>query len=787
MKRQFFSTSTWLLTVAMTVFAATLNFFLGRQDEAWPLFLALWPAAFLSAYLGGWRHAALSLTLGLVFSALLHPHIQNKPESQALLMLGAFAVCAVIFVWFCWSLKLREDDKDETVEPFPLVPWQVMAGAISAALVVVAANFYVYPALGKNLPFALFYPVMAAAGFFGGARPVVAVMVIGLVSVSLWQSDLAGTANDTAFNVLRGMFAFIGLTYAVFSDAVVRQRALVKAGASALRELPEAQARFSAIAQTSPDALWIADFNSKTVLYMSRAFIKLTGLSVEEGLRQSREDWIKAIHPEDLEIVRKAMSVLAHEVQDQTVEYEYRHLHLDGKWRVLRNRAGVFARYADGTVSQIFGHSEDFTERREAEELLARQTAELARVAAEREETILEREKLLQAEREARSTAEKANRLKDDFLATVSHELRTPLTAMLGWTSLLAESTRDNEVLQGLEVINRNARSQRQLVEDLLDMSRIMTGNLRLDIEPVDLKSVVAAAVQTVTPAAQSKGVELITEVKSCDEFILADAERLQQIVWNLVSNAVKFTDADGRVAISIQCSKETATIKVADTGQGIAAEFLPHVFERFRQEDSSTTRKASGLGLGLSIVRHLVELHGGSVKAESEGLGKGCVFTVSLPLRKRVIDPSVGERASGATVQRPLVGRRVLIIDDEADTRTFLQRVLSERGAEVLAAASAVEGLGIVQEKRPEAILCDISMPGEDGYQFIEKIRKDVSPDVSRIPAGALTAFARENDRQLALAAGFDLHCAKPVEPADLLTLVQALLEKNKVEASDS
>jgi PAS domain S-box-containing protein len=623
-----------------------------------------------------------------------------------------------------------------------------------------------------------YYPAIAFAGFLGGGRPALAVGVAGAIVVYLWHPALPRGTWETV--TICALFLVIAVLMSWLSEGLQRATRSAQAGAAALRELPEAQARFAAIAETSPDSLWIWDLHQSRLTFISPASEKISGYTPAEACAFDKQQGWDQIHPEDQQLVRATLRQLTTMETGQTVEYEYRQRHRDGTWRWVRNRAGIFTRDAAGRVNQIFGHSEDVTERRDAAERLAAQAAELARIADAREVALRERGALLEAERTARAEAERANRLKDDFLATVSHELRTPLTAMLGWTAMLSEEAHDPELRQGLEIISRNARAQRQLIEDLLDMSRIMSGKLRIEPRPMLLTDVVHAAVETVTPAAEARGVALITFADQCEEPIQADTERLQQIIWNLLSNGVKFTPAGGQVQIQATCTSTEAVISVADTGQGIAPEFVPHVFERFRQEDGATTRKAGGLGLGLAIVKHLVELHGGTVSAASEGLGKGSVFTVSLPLHGNRVESRFG-RPSAVSASEPvktksekLAGRRVLVVDDEPDTRSYLQRALAERGAEVTLAASAGEGLLRVPETRPEAIICDISMPGEDGYSFIRKLR--LSENRS-IPAAALTALARLEDRERVLIAGFDEYCAKPLEPTEVVALAERLL----------
>jgi signal transduction histidine kinase/ActR/RegA family two-component response regulator len=383
---------------------------------------------------------------------------------------------------------------------------------------------------------------------------------------------------------------------------------------------------------------------------------------------------------------------------------------------------------------------------------------------------------LLRAER-ARSEAEAANRIKDEFLATLSHELRTPLTSLLGWSSVLREAKRDEKVLsQGLDAIDRNARVQAQLIDDLLDVSRIVSGKLNLDVRPLDISSVTRAAINVVRPAADAKSITLDYSAQSGLGAISADSARLQQIVWNLLSNAVKFTPQGGKITIRIEQEGSHAKVTVQDTGQGIDAEFLPSVFDRFRQADSSTTRSFGGLGLGLAIVRHLVELHGGTVSAQSEGVGKGATFSATFPL---LADRAQSIAYSGempASEIRSLDGLRVLLVDDEAEAREIISTVIGRTGAEVKACISASEALLKLSEWRPDVILSDIAMPEEDGYSFIGKVRSLPREKGGETPAAALSAYARDEDRMQALAAGYQMHIAKPIGASQLVTMVAKL-----------
>ena len=397
-----------------------------------------------------------------------------------------------------------------------------------------------------------------------------------------------------------------------------------------------------------------------------------------------------------------------------------------------------------------------------------------------------------------------ANRMKDEFLSTLSHELRTPLNAILGWTQLLRMGKpSENELSRGLDVIERNVRAQTKLIEDLLDVSRITTGKLRLSVRPMSLGPVIEAAVDAVRPGAAAKGIRLDVDVSAPADQIYGDPDRLQQVVWNLLSNAVKFTPLDGRVEVGLDRVEGQAQIRVTDSGQGIDPKFLPYVFDRFRQADSSSTRSHGGLGIGLTIVRHIVELHGGTVRAESRGEGTGATFLVNLPVstvraEAGAAAPSRGVAPAPGALPEPIApevagrngdapgsngaaaggvgGLRVLVVDDEQDARDIIGEILRRGGADVTTAATAREGLQLLGRLRPDVLVSDIAMPDEDGYAFIRCVRELTAGDGGATPAVALTAYAREEDRARALAAGFQQHLAKPVEPADLVRTIASL-----------
>jgi PAS domain S-box-containing protein len=520
-----------------------------------------------------------------------------------------------------------------------------------------------------------------------------------------------------------------------------------------------------ALMDNIPDAIYFKDAGGRFVRVNQHAPYR-GNKAPEEVVGKTDFDFFaeahaRAAYEDEQRIVRTGQPL---------VDKEEREVYPDGSTTWLSTtKVPVFD--SEGRVTGIVGISRDITERKRALEA----GIELAR------------------EQAARAEAERANRLKDEFLATLSHELRTPLTAILGWARMLSDGfVREEMRSDALGIIYRNARSQAQLIDDLLDVSRIITGKLRIEVRPVDLAPVVEAAVAVVRPAASAKRVQLQTVFEPGTGLIAGDPERLQQVVWNLLSNAVKFTPNGGRVQVRLGRVNSRVEVAVSDTGAGIAPEFLPHVFDRFRQADMGTTRRHGGLGLGLAIVRHIVELHGGAVAAESAGEGLGTTFRVTLP----VMAPSEADSAAAGVVAAPtsfgapdasptlpaLDGVKVLAVDDEPHGRALITEVLRRCGAEVVAVSSAREALEVLQAWRPHVLLSDIGMPGIDGYMLIRRVRELPEEQGGRTPAAALTAYAGAEDRARSLTSGYQLHVAKPVEPAELAAVVASLAGRASV-----
>lgn len=601
------------------------------------------------------------------------------------------------------------------------------------------------------------------------------------------------------------------------TEAVKQQTAQLVAVNTELRQSEE---RFRSLSTCSPVGIFETDTEGNCK-YTNPRYQVICGLKAAESLEKR---WLESVHPEDKERAIASWSAYICEAREYSEEFRFQAPHGSARWVQVRSSPMLSSQ---GDLLGYVGTLEDITERKQAEEV---------RAQVIREQT-------------ARQEAEAANRMKDEFLAVLSHELRTPLTSMLGWSKILRAKKLDEKATsRALEAIERNAISQMQLIEDILDVSRIIRGQLRLNVSAVNLLAVMEAALEAVRPLAEPKDIQLSTVLDTSIGSVYGDPARLQQIVWNLLTNAIKFTPKGGRVEVRLskhfgfsisdfgvsatstslsttqsnnfgfeshgenldssnteesnnlksvlensdgrepslklsaksQNSKsQYAQIQVIDTGIGISSEFLPKVFERFRQADSTTTRSHNGLGLGLAIVRHLVELHKGTIFAQSSGSGQGAIFTVRLPLlQDNRGNKEATEKSFSPIASTPLAGLRVLVVDDEADTRNFLSFMFEEYGAFATAVASVDEALAVLEQAKPDILISDIGMSEQDGYTLIRKLRSLEPEKGGRIPAIALTAYTREEDRLKALSAGFQQHLSKPIDPNKMIAAVANVLE---------
>jgi PAS domain S-box-containing protein len=514
------------------------------------------------------------------------------------------------------------------------------------------------------------------------------------------------------------------------------------------------------------DAVIATDINGK-ITFLNPTAQKITGWSMAEGSGRHLDDVFQVVNEDTGAAVDSPFAAIK---RDGIIVGLANHSLLITKAgaRIPIEDSGAPIRNSEGKLVGSIIVFHDVSERRRAER---------------------EREVLLERAQAARAQAETSDRLKDEFLATVSHELRTPLSAILGWAAMLNLGTLEEEATRNaLAVIERNAKAQAEIIKDILDVSRIISGKLRIDARPVDLGELIRGAAETLQLAARAKSISIDVSLDSNAGLVAGDPDRLQQIVWNLLANAIKFTPTGGHAEIKLSQVDDHLEILVSDDGAGISPEFLPHVFERFRQADSSTTRSHGGLGLGLAIVRHLVELHGGTVSAASPGLGQGSRFTLRLPLAN-VAELAEGDWAipvrdrggAGASSGRPnLAGLKVLLVDDEPDTLEILTFMLNQFGARVRGASSAADAIDAFREWQPEVLVSDLGMPDEDGFDLIGKIRAMRPEEGGDIPAAALTAHVREEDRLQALAAGYQSHITKPVDPFKLATVVAGLDPRN-------
>ncbi|MEH1857639.1 MAG: ATP-binding protein [Nostoc sp.] len=522
------------------------------------------------------------------------------------------------------------------------------------------------------------------------------------------------------------------------------------------KALRESEEKFRNMADNAPFMVWVTDANSHCT-YLSQSWYDFTGQTEEIGLGFG---WLNAVHPEDSNYAKNIF--LEANRSCSAFRLEYRLRRKDGKYRSCIDAANPWFGM-DGQFKGYIGSVIDITERKVAE---------------------AERDRLLELEQAARTEAEKANRIKDEFLAVLSHELRSPLNPILGWARLLQTREFDTAGLKkAIATIERNAQLQAQLIEDLLDVSRILQGKLNLKMLPVNLVLVIEGGLETVRLAAEAKNIQIQTMLDASFGQVLGDSGRLQQVIWNLLSNAVKFTPEGGKIDIQLERLDAQAQITVSDTGKGISPDFLPYVFEYFRQADGTTTRKFGGLGLGLAIVRHLIELHGGTIWAESLGEGQGAIFRVRLPLIKKDLTAKQNINVAALNPSPPteiLAGIQILVVDDDDDTRDFHTFVLEQAGAIVTAVTSAKEALQVLAESEPDMLLSDIGMPEMDGYMLMRQVKALQANQAKQIPAIALTAYAGEINQQQALESGFQKHLSKPVEPDELVKAIATLIGRS-------
>ena len=568
---------------------------------------------------------------------------------------------------------------------------------------------------------------------------------LGLLFLASHKPDALGPSSKRVALALAGQAAL------ALENARLYEQARREQIAAALSEK-----RYRFVTDMMPQIVWVTDPTGYHE-YFNHRWYDFTGQSEDESLGTG---WALPLHPDDIERSKRRWE---HSLSTGDLyEIEYRFRRFDGIYRWFLARAAPM-RDENGRILRWFGTCTDIDDQKHAE---------------------VERAQALEREEKARHEAETANRLKDEFLAVVSHELRTPLTPILGWIEMLREEEAEAEFrTQAYDVIERNARAQSQIVNDLLDVSRIITGKMRLDVRAIDLNRVLFAAIQTCESAARAKGVHVVRDFPDSPSLFVGDSDRLQQVAWNLISNAIKFTPRDGTVTIRLERHGSSLRFCVEDTGAGVDPEFLPYVFERFRQADASSTRRFGGLGLGLSIVRHLVEQHGGEVSATSKGKGQGSSFYVTLPIAPILPyhEDDVWSSTANSKVARPghdaLNEMQILVVDDEPDAREVLAQILRRYGATVETAASASFALEQIGVHNPDVLISDIGMPGDDGYWLIRRLRELAPERGGKTPALALTAYARAEDRARALQSGFGAYLSKPVAPDQLIATLKALV----------
>jgi PAS domain S-box-containing protein len=665
------------------------------------------------------------------------------------------------------------------------------AVTIGFILLFVGIRWALHPLLGDTAQLLLFIlPIIIAAlvgRFFTGVFAVILSTLLGIYLFVRPYFSIEIETRADFFHVVT--FVIIGIIVSWLVEQLHLARAIAEAkAAEAEREAmesriaeeyaKESEERFRYVADNAPVLIWISDATKKYI-WFNRPWLEFTGHRLEQEVT---EGWTQGVYADDLKHCVSTYNTAFDAHEEFSVEYRLRRF--DGEYRWVLD-SGTPRYSPSGEFLGYIGSCIDIHDRKKAE---------------------AENIRLLEESRHAHAQAEVASRLKDEFIGTVSHELRTPLNAILGWTQMMRGGMIEGaQTNKAIEVIERNARSQAQLIEDLLDITRISSGKFRLNVRPINLAHVIDAAVDTTRPAAEAKEIQIDKILDKTAGAVSGDADRLQQVIWNLLSNAVKFTPPKGKIEVRLEKIGSYVEITVKDTGKGIEPEFLPYVFDRFRQQDGATTRKFGGLGLGLAIVRNIVELHGGTILADSEGENQGATFNVRLPLRaitevrktpsgendERVV-PAVGF-TNVPDLSVDLQGLKVVVVDDETDARELIRSVLTIYGAEVVTCGSAMEALDVIPEAKPQVLVSDVGMPEMDGYALIKKVRELDPQAGGAVPAIALTAYTRVEDRVRALTQGFQMFVPKPVEPSELIAAIKSLsgltesLGKNDAEHNGS
>jgi PAS domain S-box-containing protein len=618
----------------------------------------------------------------------------------------------------------------------PAARWQRCCLGVAVFLAATALRLALQPVLGEQAPFLVHIVAVAAASWFGGVEGGFCAAVLSSAAVDYLFVAPRYTFKPGAVDHAGGMALFV-----IVSFGLVWQVGRWRLAEQALRENAERLRLHASLMDYAHDAIFVRDRDER-IAFWNRGAEELYGWTADEALGRNAQELLGT----EPEAARGFTSQLA---QRGAWQGELAHVRRD-RSRVVVDSRHLRVDRANGP-SVVLEINRDITDQKRASE---------------------DRERLYRE-------AEEANRVKDEFLATLSHELRTPLNAILGWSQMLASGGLGADAeRQAVEVILRNANAQVRLVEEVLDLSRIASGRLRLERQVMDVRPVIERALDTTRPAAEAKQLT-VTALLPDAVTMVGDPDRLQQVMWNLVSNAVKFTPKGGRVSVTARRVDSHAEIRVSDTGIGIASEFLPRLFERFTQADGSRTRRHGGLGLGLAIVRHIVELHGGTVEASSPGEGQGAVFTVRLPIAAVQPDRAVDgvEAETAATADKPLAGVKVLAVDDDYDSLQILGAILTRAGASVTTSGSADAGMEALLAFRPDILVCDIGMPGEDGHSFVRRVRALPAGAGGRVPALALTAYGHAKDRRDALAAGFDEHLAKPIRRHELVSVLSRMV----------